>query len=149
VLTDRAHRATRDGASTCCHRGKYEQWSLATCTWHVQNVFDVWPGKIYLHAWRSATLILFEVVFLWLKALLSAVPPFFETFMECLFANGVQLGHLPYNVVSWLKSNPFQLRLQVGGTVKNRKEPFQKSREPAEPQECCVWPRKFESVARN
>ena len=36
-----------------------------------------------------------------------------------------------------------------GGTAKNRKEPCRKSREPVEPQECCVWPRKFESVARN
>jgi len=35
------------------------------------------------------------------------------------------------------------------GTGKNRKEPCRESREPLEPQECCVWPRKFESVARN
>jgi len=36
-----------------------------------------------------------------------------------------------------------------GGTAKNRKEPCRESREPVEPQKCCVWPRKFESVARN
>ena len=36
-----------------------------------------------------------------------------------------------------------------GGTAKNRKKPCRESREPVEPQECCVWPRKFESVARN
>ena len=36
-----------------------------------------------------------------------------------------------------------------GGTAKNCKEPYWESREPVEPQECCVWPRKFESVARN
>jgi len=36
-----------------------------------------------------------------------------------------------------------------GGTAKNRKEPWRESREPVEPQECYVWPRKFESVARN
>ena len=36
-----------------------------------------------------------------------------------------------------------------GETAKNRKEPCRESREPVEPQECCVWPRKFESVARN
>ena len=36
-----------------------------------------------------------------------------------------------------------------GGTAKNCKEPCRESREPVEPQECCVWPRKFESVARN
>ena len=28
----------------------------------VQKVSDLWPGKIHLHAWRSATLIPFEVV---------------------------------------------------------------------------------------
>jgi hypothetical protein len=36
-----------------------------------------------------------------------------------------------------------------GGTAKHRKNPCWESIEPAEPQECCVWPRKFESVARN
>jgi len=36
-----------------------------------------------------------------------------------------------------------------GGTAKNRKEPCRESREPVDPQECCVWPRRFESVARN
>jgi len=36
-----------------------------------------------------------------------------------------------------------------GGTAKNRKEPCRESREPVEPQGFCVWPRKFESVARN
>jgi hypothetical protein len=36
-----------------------------------------------------------------------------------------------------------------GGTVKNRNEPSRESMEPVEPQECCVWPRRFESVARN
>jgi hypothetical protein len=31
------------------------------------------------------------------------------------FVNGVQLGHrVPYNVISWLKSSPFQLHFQVG-----------------------------------
>ena len=34
-------------------------------------------------------------------------------------------------------------------TAKYRKEPCEERREPVEPQECCVWPRKFESVARN
>ena len=36
-----------------------------------------------------------------------------------------------------------------GGTAKNRKKQCRESREPVEPQECCVWPRKVESVARN
>jgi len=36
-----------------------------------------------------------------------------------------------------------------GETDKNRKEPCRESRESVEPQECCVWPRSFESVARN
>jgi hypothetical protein len=36
-----------------------------------------------------------------------------------------------------------------GGTAKNHKEACRESREPVEPQECCVWPRTFESVARN
>ena len=37
-----------------------------------------------------------------------------EAFLECLFVNGVQLGHhVLYNVVLWLKSSPFQLRIQV------------------------------------
>jgi len=36
-----------------------------------------------------------------------------------------------------------------GETAKNRKEPCRESREPLKPQECCLWPRKFESVARN
>jgi len=35
-----------------------------------------------------------------------------------------------------------------GGKAKNHKEPCQESREPVEPQHCCVWPRKFESVLR-
>jgi len=34
------------------------------CRRAVQKVSDLWPGKIHLHAWRSATLIPFEVVFL-------------------------------------------------------------------------------------
>jgi hypothetical protein len=43
----------------------------------------------------------------------------FEAFLECLFANGVQLGRrVPYNVVSLLKSIPFQLRFQVGEQLK-------------------------------
>jgi len=36
-----------------------------------------------------------------------------------------------------------------GGTAKYRKDPCQEVREPLEPQECCVWPKTFESVARN
>ena len=36
-----------------------------------------------------------------------------------------------------------------GGTAKNRKEQCWESREPVKPQECCVWPRKFEPIARN
>jgi hypothetical protein len=36
-----------------------------------------------------------------------------------------------------------------GGTAKNHKESCRESREPVEPQECCVWPRTFESVVRN
>jgi hypothetical protein len=35
------------------------------------------------------------------------------------------------------------------GTAKNRRKPCRESREPVHSQECCVWPRKFESVARN
>jgi len=31
-------------------------------TWPVQKVSDLWQGKIHLHAWRSETLIPFEVV---------------------------------------------------------------------------------------
>jgi len=31
-------------------------------TWPIQKVSDLWPGKIHLHAWRSTTLIPFEVV---------------------------------------------------------------------------------------
>ena len=72
-------------------------------------------GKIHLHSLRSATLIPFEVVSLWMNTHLPAVPPLLETSLECLFANGVQLGRrVPYNVVSWLKSSPFQLCFQVG-----------------------------------
>ena len=83
--------------------------------WAARKVSDLWPGKIHSHAWRSATLIPFEVVCLWLNTLLPAVPPLFEAFLECLFANGVQLGRrFPYDVVSWLKSSPFHLRFQVG-----------------------------------
>jgi len=71
--------------------------------------------KIHLHAWRFATLIPFEVVCLWQNTLLPAVLPLFEAFLECLFANGVQLGHhVLYNVILWLKSSPFQLHFQVG-----------------------------------
>ena len=37
-----------------------------------------------------------------------------KAFLECLFANGVQLGHrVPYNVVWWLKSSPFQVGEQT------------------------------------
>jgi hypothetical protein len=36
-----------------------------------------------------------------------------------------------------------------GGTAKNRTAPCRESVEPVEPQECYIWPRKFESVARN
>ena len=83
------------------------------CTWAVQRVSNLWPGKTHLHTWRSATLIPFEIVSLWLNTLLLAVPPLFEAFLECLFANGLQLGCcVPY--VSWLKSIPFQLHFQVG-----------------------------------
>ena len=97
---------------------------VQTSTRPVQKVSDLWPGKIHLHAWKSATLIPFEVVSLWLNTLLPEVPPLFEAFLECLFANGVQLSRrVPYNVVSWLKSSPFQLCFQVGEQPKNRKEP--------------------------
>jgi len=86
-----------------------------TRTWAVQKVSDVWLGKIHLHAWRSATLIPFEVVSLWLNTFLPVVLPLFKAFLECLFANRVQLSHrVPYNVVSWFKSSPIQLRFQVG-----------------------------------
>jgi len=34
-----------------------------------------------------------------------------------------------------------------GGTANNRKEPCRDSKVPVEPQECCVWPRKFESAS--
>ena len=75
---------------------------------------DLWPGKIHLHAWRSATLISFEVVSLRLNTILPAVRPLLETFLECYLVNGVQLGRrVPSNVASWLKSSPFQLRFQV------------------------------------
>ena len=77
-------------------------------TWPVQKVSHLWPGEIHLQAWRSATLIPFKVVSLWLNTLLPAVPPLFEAFLESLFANGVQLVcFVPYNVVLWLKSSPF------------------------------------------
>jgi hypothetical protein len=83
----------------------------------VKKVSDLWPGKIHLHTWRSATLIPFEVVSLWLNTLLPAVLPLFEAFLECLFANGVQLGRrVPYNVVS-------SAAFSGGGTAKNHKEP--------------------------
>jgi hypothetical protein len=36
-----------------------------------------------------------------------------------------------------------------GGTAENRTDPCHESMEPVEPKECCVWPRKFESVTRN
>ena len=36
-----------------------------------------------------------------------------------------------------------------GGTANNCKQPYRESREPVKAQECFVWPRKFESVARN
>jgi len=71
--------------------------------------------KIRSHAWRSAILISFKVVYLWLKTLLPAVPPLFKAFLESLFVNGVQFARrVSYNVVSRLKLNPFQLRFQVG-----------------------------------
>jgi hypothetical protein len=45
----------------------------------------------------------------------TPVPPLFEAFLDCLFANGVQLGcRFTHNVVSWLKSSAFQLHFQVG-----------------------------------
>ena len=50
-----------------------------------------------------------------MNTFLLAVPPLFEAFLECLFAKCVHLvRRVPCNVVSWLKSGPFQLRLQVG-----------------------------------
>ena len=36
-----------------------------------------------------------------------------------------------------------------GGKAKNRKEPCRESRQSIELQECCIWPRKFKSDARN
>jgi len=87
--------------------------------WRIQVLFKkcltFGRKKIHLHTWRSATLIPFEVVSLWLNTLLPAVPPLFEAFLECGFANGVQLGHrVLYYVVSWLKLSPFQLGFKVG-----------------------------------
>jgi len=101
---------------TCCHASTASTSRVkSTPMWAFQKVSEFWQGKIHLHAWSSATLIPFEVVFLWLNTLLRAVPPLLEVFLECLFANGVQLGRrVPYNVVSWLKSSPFQLRFQLG-----------------------------------
>lgn len=93
-------------------------WIIFTASRHTkagQKVSDLWPGKIHLHTWRSATLILFEVVSLWQNTLLPEILPLFEAFLECLFANDVQFGRrVPYNVVSWVKSSPFQLHFQVG-----------------------------------
>ena len=93
-------------------------WIIFTASRHTkagQKVSDLWPGKIHLHTWRSATLILFEVVSLWQNTLLPEILPLFEAFLEWLFANDVQFGRrVPYNVVSWVKSSPFQLHFQVG-----------------------------------
>ena len=96
--------------------GSTSNWPLNLyITRPVQKLSDLWSGKIHLHAWKSATLVPFEAVCLWPNTLLPAVPPLFEAFLECLFANGVQLSRrVPYNVVSWFKSSPFQLRFQVG-----------------------------------
>jgi len=44
---------------------------------------------------------------------------------------------------------PLSAAFSGGGTTKIRKEPCWESMETVEPQECCVWPRKFESFARN
>ena len=88
-----------------CHN-KYEGCSKTIGLLAEKNTFN---------ASSSATLIPFEVVSLWLNTLLPAVPPLFEAFLECLYANGVQLGRrVPYNVVSWLNSSPFQLLFQLG-----------------------------------
>jgi hypothetical protein len=86
---------------------------------YVRGLFKKYPTfgrkkKIHIHSWRSATLIPVEVVSLWLNTLLPAVPPLFEAFLECVLASGVQHSRrVPYKVVSWLKSSPFQLRFQV------------------------------------
>jgi len=97
---------------------RYDKQPAPLCPdvmWPVQKVSDLQPGKIHLHCWRSATLIPFEVVSLWLNTLLPVVQPSFKAFLECLFVNEVQLGHcVPNNIVVWLKSSPFQLHFQVG-----------------------------------
>jgi hypothetical protein len=41
----------------------------------------------------------------------------------------------------------FSAAFSSGGSTNNRKEPCQESKVPVVPQECCVWPRKFESAS--
>jgi len=41
----------------------------------------------------------------------------------------------------------FSVAFSSGGSANNHKEPRRESRVPVEPQECCVWPRKFESAS--
>jgi hypothetical protein len=121
----------------CCVRLTRE------CTW------PFWPEKIHLHAWRFATLIPFEVVSLWLNTLLPAVPPLFEAFLEYLFVNGVQMADVfrkmssrdsspvPFSCVFRWRNSQKIARSHVGrvGSPLNHIN--------------VVWPRQFESVARN
>ena len=118
--------ATKNSITACCcnvcqTETPFSQTTIAAlsvrqpCTRPVQKVSDLWLGKIHLHAWKSAAPVPYKVISFWLNTLLPVVLPLFEAFLECLFANGVQLSHhVPYNVVSWLKSSHFQLRFQVG-----------------------------------
>jgi hypothetical protein len=52
-----------------------------------------------------------------MNTLLPAAPPFFEAFLECLLANGVQVGrHVLYNVISGLVES-LSAAFSGGGTV--------------------------------
>jgi hypothetical protein len=83
------------------------------------KVSDIWPGKIHLHTWRSATLIPFEVVSLWLNTILPAVVPLFEAFLECLFANGLAIV---LHIMSSCDSNrvPFSCVFRWGNSQKSQ-----------------------------
>ena len=107
-------------------------------------------GKNTFTRLRAATLIPFEVVSLWLNTLLPAVPPLFEAILKCPFANGVQLGHrVPYNVVSWLKSSPFQPCFRVGEQPKIARSNVGRAGGLSNHKNVVFGQESFESVARN
>jgi hypothetical protein len=75
----------------------------------VQKVSDLWPWKIHLHTWRSATPIPFRS-----SLLVTEHTSLSRSAIVWRISGMPLLCRVPYNVASWLESIHFQMHFQMG-----------------------------------